>query len=156
MVAATKKAADRFRLSASDTDDLVGDVLESLYKNPEKVRELADRKALAGYAYTTARNRAYQNLKLATRRNEVPLDVAHRARAEDAGALATRMDVTNVVLGLDARIAAIAFARIFLEMTFPDIAQEFGLSEGTVKSRFREALDELKKVIRHSNDGTGR
>ncbi|XVQ09844.1 RNA polymerase sigma factor [Spirillospora sp. CA-255316] len=156
MERAVRSAARRFGLSPSDADDLVGDVLESLYKNPERLGDLVDREALAGYAYTAAVHRVVRNLRRMAKRNEVPLDSARAIRPEEAGAVATRIDVWNAVMGLDEPLAAVVLARHFLDMTFPEIAQKLDMPEATVKSRYRKAQTELAKVIPHPNDDAGR
>jgi RNA polymerase sigma factor (sigma-70 family) len=153
---AVRSAARKFGLSPSDTDDLVGDVLESLYKDPERLRDLVDREKLAAYAYTAAVRRVVKNLRRTAKRNEIPLDSAGAVRPGEAGAVATRIDVRNAVMGLDGPLAAVVLARHFLDMTFPEIAQQFGMPEPTVKSRYRKAQAELAKVIRHPNDDAGR
>ncbi|MFC5744577.1 RNA polymerase sigma factor [Actinomadura rugatobispora] len=153
---AVRSAARKFRLSRSDADDLVGDVLESLYRNPERLGDLVDREVLAGYAYTAAVRRVVKNLRRSAKWNEIPLDSVRVAGPEETGAVATRIDVRNAVMGLSGTLAAVVLARHFLGMTFSEIAQKFDVPEATVKSRYRKALTELAKVIPDPNDDAGR
>ena len=158
---AFKAAYDRYKsdvlalvaamLGAEDSAwDVLHDVFVSL---AAQARQLAPNSNLKGYLLTSAANRARDCLKrraLIARHDahartvlcttEDPLTIA--AREEEADhlkhALASLPEDQRVVVAM----------HIYGEFTFKEVAANMGVSESTVQSRYRYALEKLRRHYR--------
>jgi RNA polymerase sigma factor (sigma-70 family) len=136
--------------------DLLHDVFVSL---AGRAASLPPGSNLKGYLLTAAANRARDYL---TRRRETPAppDVAERmptAAGSEPWAIASRKEeavgLRQALLDLPDEQRIVAALRIYGGLTLKEIAEREGVSENTAQSRYRYALEKLRRcALREQND----
>ena len=96
---------------------------------------------LLGVAHHLASRRRYR------RRREVPLDEAELAGAAAPDAPLTTIDVQRALAALPPEQAAVVVLKVWHDLTFREIAAALGLSPDTAASRYRYALEKLRRLL---------
>ena len=129
--------------SRENADDVLQETFIRLIRLRHRLKDVAD---LAAYVFTIARNEA------ARYRSRQDLDASRRAGLKAA-------DLFVEYSGEDAEIAAAALNRldkderevvemkIYAGLTFREIAEVSGVPQGTVATRYRSAMERLKRWL---------
>jgi len=144
-----------------DAEEVLGDVYWELWRNPDRFDPM--RASLVGYLLTLTRSRAIDRVRARRRSEEVH---APPVETERADAMAT--DPTPFAAALHAergrRIRA-ALGRLnadqrraielafYSGLTHNEVASELGQPLGTVKSRIRQGLIQLREDLRSAFEG---
>lgn len=150
----------------STAEDIVQDVFVRIVQNVETFKEES---RFTTWAYTIARNLCIDHLRKRVHRKHASLD-APTGPDSDAGVLGERVPASGAgadrkAIGqqLQGHIAAAVEAlpedqrEVFLmrqvgELPFKEIADIVGVSENTVKSRMRYALERLQTALEEFED----
>lgn len=150
----------------STAEDIVQDVFVRIVQNVETFKEES---RFTTWAYTIARNLCIDHLRKRVHRRHASLDAANGPDS-DAAPLGERVPASRPppdrnVIGrqLQGHIAAAVEAlpedqrEVFLmrqvgELPFKEIAEIIGVSENTVKSRMRYALERLQTALEEFED----
>jgi RNA polymerase sigma-70 factor (ECF subfamily) len=134
------------RVGASEAWDVLHDVFVGLAKNAQSLRPDTNLRAyLTRAAVNRARDRHRRPRLAGTAEaaEDVPSDAAtildHLERDEEAVAL------WQVLADLPDEQRAVVALRIWGELSFPEIAKQQSISENTAQSRYRYALEKLRR-----------
>ncbi len=135
--------------SRADADDVLQETFVRLVRH---TRTLKDVSSIAAYVFTVARNEATR--------------FAHRKRREPSAGGVLRADALFAELGSDdlsrretAELVARALGelpraqrevvelKVYAELTFREIAEITGSPQGTVATRYRTALEHLRRIL---------
>jgi len=151
----------------STAEDIVQDVFVRIVQNVETFKEES---RFTTWAYTIARNLCIDHLRKRVHRRHASLDAPMGGGDEEGAALGERVPASGAgadrnVIGrqLQGHIAAAVEAlpedqrEVFLmrqvgELPFKEIADIVGVSENTVKSRMRYALERLQGALEEFED----
>jgi RNA polymerase sigma-70 factor (ECF subfamily) len=141
--------------SPGAAEDIVQDVFVRIVQNVETFKEEA---RFSTWAYTIARNLCIDHLRKRVHRRHASLDAPERVAGSSPA-------VDRVAIGqqLQGHIAAAVEAlpedqrEVFLlrqvgDLAFKEIAEIVGVSENTVKSRMRYALERLQTALAEFED----
>lgn len=137
----------------ADAEDCLHDVIVSLVTGSVRIRRDGN---LKGYLVTAIANRARDLLRKRSRRNPAG-ETAGRTTDEIVGKAANpaaAMTVREESQRLHTAIAAlppeqrtVITLHLHGEMTFQEIAQQEGVSNNTIRSRYRYGLDKLRSSL---------
>lgn len=134
---------------AGEAEDAVHDVFVALARGRERLRYVED---LHAYVFASLRNAIVARIdrrKIERRHLEglasVPLSAPHSPEPSDKGELAAAL------AALPSEQREIVVMKIDGGLTFAQIAQVLGISPNTAASRYRYALEKLRKFL---EDGT--
>lgn len=140
------------RLCGRDqAEDVVQDVFLRLWQNPDRFQ--ADRGSLRTYLLTMIHSRAVDVLRSSTSRRDreraVQSTRARRTVEELTDLLADRGggDVWHLLAEMTPPVREAIALAYFVGHSYQDVAAILGLPEGTVKSRIRTGLTELRRVL---------
>ena len=114
--------------------------------------ELAIDRSIAGYLFTSARNRALNHAK--RERRVVDLALVDRAEQSDAAApgeaeLLDALELQDAIAQLPARCRLIFTLNRHQDLSYTEIATSLGLSVKTVETQIGRALKALRERLRH-------
>jgi RNA polymerase sigma-70 factor (ECF subfamily) len=128
-----------------DADDILGDVMVNLARQRWRLRLVRNPKA---YLFAAVRN------AVASRARR-PRAARTQELAEVAAADETEDDVAvrAAVLDLPAEQREVVALHIWGGLTFAEIGRVIGISQNTAASRYRYALEKLRKALGDERDG---
>ncbi len=130
----------------ADGDDLVQESLAKVYVAWPRI---SSSKAVESYTRTTML-RTYLNNRRKWGR-EVTLAVLPERGTEDPDAALT-VTLTRLLRDLPANQRAVVVLRFYQDLSVPQIAQELGIPEGTVKSQLSRALAVMRTQLGDPTD----
>jgi RNA polymerase sigma-70 factor (ECF subfamily) len=133
--------------SAEDAEDAVQEVWVRLAREHGRLRRIGSMRA---YLFAAVRNAAWSILRSRRRRNEV--------HVEDFDAEPSTMRVECMALrecfaGLPVEQREVLALKVYEGMTFNEIARTVAASINTVASRYRYAIERLRKSLEEPPDG---
>lgn len=132
---------------AEETSALVQDTLVRVYERLDQVREPT---ATFSWARRTMLRIFLNRRRRLVRLREDPLEVLVEATAPPSAEL---LDLRAAVDRLDRSKRTLLVLHYWLGLTFPDLASELDIPEGTAKSRLNAALVELRRELGGGRDG---
>ncbi len=135
--------------SRADADDAMQETFLRLARMRGK---LADVGNLAAYVFAVARNEA---MRLARRRGRNTLceaspavdDLFVEAGGDEIEARDNARQVTAALARLELKLREVVELKVYGGLTFVEISQATGLPQGTVATRYRRALAELRRLL---------
>jgi RNA polymerase sigma-70 factor (ECF subfamily) len=137
-----------------DAEEVVQDAFAALWKNP---RSYSPQKGkLSSWLMVLVRNRSIDRYRSRKRRKdttsiEVSLEVQPQDENEDVVSSASQTDEKKLlgaaIQKLPKKQLRVLELSYFKGMTHPEIAEELGLSLGTVKSRIRLGVEKLRNSL---------
>jgi RNA polymerase sigma-70 factor (ECF subfamily) len=132
--------------SRADADDVLQETFVRLARTKKKLAAVDN---LMAYVFATARNEASRLLsRHATegrhRQEPPPEDLFHAAANDGLTDRETAEWVTTSLARLSHELREIVVLRIYADLTFREISAVTGLPQGTVATRYRSALKELR------------
>ncbi|MBC8068811.1 MAG: sigma-70 family RNA polymerase sigma factor [Deltaproteobacteria bacterium] len=142
----------------AEAEDLTQETFHALVRNRETVGAA---QSFRGYLFATARNKLYDALRSRLGANRVwdPLSESLAAQgASPSRAVAARREQQLLVealrrLPIDLQI--IVELHYIEQMRGPELAEALELPEGTVRSRLRRALEQLRERMNELTDDAG-
>ncbi len=137
----------------ADAEDCLHDVFVSLAANSTRVRP--DRN-LKGYLVTAMANHSRDRLRKRKRGHEVDEMASNHgdemvAKEADPAATMVQQEADDqlyrAIAALPAQQRMVITLRLHGEMTFEEIAQREGVSNNTIRSRYRYGLDKLRSSL---------
>jgi RNA polymerase sigma-70 factor, ECF subfamily len=116
------------------------------------LRGRPDAEVSFGYLAVTLRNTCYSSLR--RRRRAQARDAIHDPLIEPASADASeeeRMVIDDALKGLPTEQREVVYLKVFEGMTFQEIADRCGLSINTAGSRYRYAIEALRRALSASD-----
>lgn len=136
-----------FRVGSYDVaQDVVQDVLVRLYTHPPRPRPTNLKAYLLRMVYNACADFHRREQRLAT------VDIRLAANVvsdEEAEARSERERIDNLLAILPAEQATIVKMHFVDDLSFVDIAEILALSQNTVKSRYRYAIDKMRKQYKN-------
>ncbi len=135
-------------LNDDDADDVVQKVFITLWEHRERINI---EKTLAGYIFTLARNTAYHDLKLSIHKTTAYESHVNSKNdfldiEKDEVLFNELIAVLNKLIDqLPPQRRLIFRLNRFYNLTYKNISQKLNISENTVDTQIRRALDFLKK-----------
>ena len=137
-----------------DAEEVVQDAFTALWKKPQAFNPQKGK--LTSWLMVLVRNRSVDRYRSRKRRKdttsiEVSLEVQPVDESIDIATSASQTDenqlLGNAIERLPAKQLIVLKLSYFKGLTHPEIAQELGISLGTVKSRIRLGVDKLKQSL---------
>lgn len=137
----------------ADAEDCLHDVFVSLAANSASVRPGGN---LKGYLVTAIANRSRDRLRKRKRGHEVGEMASGNgdeivAKVADPAAAMVEWEADDrlyrAITALPAQQRTVITLRLHGEMTFEEIAQQEGVSNNTIRSRYRYGLDKLRSSL---------
>ena len=133
-------------------EGLATDVLQDAFvKVWKKSRNYDSSKGrLFTWVLSIVRNQAIDALRKSGRRNEIQGDMADVSISNEPSSNVghdVKMDVDTVLSGLEKEKRDLIEHSYILGFSHPDIAEKFNLPLGTVKTRIRNAMIELREIF---------
>lgn len=135
--------------SRPDADDVLQETFVRLARNRHKLRHVHN---LAAYVFTVARNEARRFAE--RRRREMSrggsllaADVFDEACLEDLARRDLAEQVARALDGLPTEQREVAELKAYGGLTFREIAEVTGAPQGTVATRYRAALESLRRFL---------
>ena len=134
-------------------EDCLHDVFVSLVADSARVRPDGN---LKGYLLTAIANRSRDRLRKRGRCRQGPettgeMDIAMAGnRADPAAVMVEREEAQRLyraIAALPAQQRTVITLRLHGEMTFEEIAQQTGVSNNTIRSRYRYGLEKLRSSL---------
>jgi len=139
--------------SADDAEDAVAEVFARLSAKRSALRAGADPRA---YLLSAVRNASYGIIRGRKRRVELSESmIDYVSRAEYDGTLESRLDaaeIMKVVAMLPAQQREVVVLKALEQLTFAEVAELSGESINTVASRYRSAVQSLRKLLEGDED----
>jgi RNA polymerase sigma-70 factor (ECF subfamily) len=135
-------------LNGDDADDVVQKVFITLWEQRERINI---EKTLTGYIYTVARNIAYNDLKLAIHKTTAYESLInsksnfHDIEKDEVLFNELTTVLNNLIEQLPPQRRLIFRLNRFYNLTYKAISHKLNISENTVDTQIRRALDFLKK-----------
>jgi len=128
------------------SEDVLQNVFVRLAENRERLARVEN---LAGYLFAMARNLALNVRRVRGRKEENIENYADilTAEAADPGDADERNEILKVLLGLPLEQREVITMKCWQDMTFDEIAVTLKVSPNTVASRYRYALEKLRKIL---------
>jgi RNA polymerase sigma-70 factor (ECF subfamily) len=135
--------------SPSDAEDVLQETFVRLARNRQK---LAGVENLVAYVFTTARNEANRLLARQDREGRLVAELAPQALFSEASSSDLKeIETAECVSGLLARLSdelrEVIELKIYAELSFREISDVTGLPQGTVATRYRAALDKMRRQL---------
>ena len=137
-----------------DAEEVVQDAFTALWKKPQAFNPQKGK--LTSWLMVLVRNRSVDRYRSRKRRKdttsiEVSLEVQPVDESIDIATSASQTDenqlLGNAIEKLPPKQLTVLKLSYFKGLTHPEIAQELGISLGTVKSRIRLGVDKLKQSL---------
>ncbi len=129
--------------SDDDAEDAISAVFARLARDMSGARRADD---LRAYLFRSARHAAYDILR--GRRRRVELELAAVDNCEAASSTDPETDSLRAqLLTLPMEQREVVVLKVFEQMTFGEIAELLGKSANTVASRYRYAMDKLRREL---------
>ena len=137
-----------------DAEEVVQDTFAALWKKPQSFNP--EKGKLASWLMVLVRNRSVDRYRSRIRRKdttsiEVSLQVQPADESIDIATSASQTDekqlLGNAIEKLPPKQLTVLKLSYFKGLTHPEIAQELGISLGTVKSRIRLGVEKLKQSL---------
>lgn len=147
-------AAYRFTGNRFDAEDLAQETLVKAFKNMEKFKEGTSAKA---WTFTILKNTFYNNVRYQKRR-EVPLldpndiDGYKDESIQEIGAAGLDDEMQSIIDSLPEEMRLILIAREIQGLDYNQIAEDFSVPLGTVKSRIKRAREKLRELWLKNHD----
>ena len=139
-------------------EDAVQQAFLKLAARGERISEIASRN---GYLRTAVRNECYRILRRRNRDSNVNLELTRIIEPVDREALdkEQQREIEQVLRSLPVNQREVVHMKVYEQMTFQKIANELGISINTAASRYRYAMDKLRRGLNpnramedHKND----
>jgi RNA polymerase sigma-70 factor (ECF subfamily) len=135
--------------SRQEADDLVQEVFLRLARNRHK---LCRAENLVAYVFTVARNEASRLMRRrhGKRGDSLPLSADElfvQISPDNAKVRENAELVTSALARLPERLRELVELKTYAALTFAEIAEVTGLPQGTVATRYRTALEQLRKLL---------
>ena len=124
------------------------DALQDAFLQLGRALDRGDCDVTFGYLASTVRNTCYSALRRRRRRNEVTEPILERASSEATEE--ERMMIDQALKTLPAEQREVVYLKVFEGLTFQEIADRCDVSINTAGSRYRYAMQSLRRVL-----GTG-
>jgi RNA polymerase sigma-70 factor (ECF subfamily) len=133
--------------SRPDAEDVLQDVFAKFARDS---RTLARVRHLRGYLYRMARNAAVDRLRSRSRSQHLePGDLPWLWPGETETPSTEEVRRLSMALAaLPSEQRAVLVLKVFRDMTFGEVGEALGVSPNTAASRYRYALDKLRKMLR--------
>lgn len=139
--------------SIEDAEDAIQHVFVKAFQNRHKLKSV---RQVGPYLYRMAANACIDLIRKRGRRNETtlnsldesPVSIVLHDNRESIQAVEESRRIESLLCKLPQRQAEAVRLRVFDELSFQEIAEVFGCSEATAKSRFRYGLEKVKRLIR--------
>ena len=127
-------------------EDVVQQIFAKLAARGERISEIASRN---GYLRTAVRNECYRILRRRNRAGEVNLELTRIIEPVDREALdkEQQREIEQVLRSLPTDQREVVHMKIYEQATFQKIADELGISINTAASRYRYAMDKLRRLL---------
>lgn len=144
----------RLALSITLAPDVAEDVVQEAFcRVQERLGQLGEREALDGYLFRTARNLACDRLRgLARAPGELSEVALVQSPAAAAEAVEEAARVSRALGELPQEQREVVVLRVYEGFSFPRIAELTDVPLGTVHSRFRYALERLRRSLEVAGD----
>ena len=137
--------------SDDDAEDAMGTLFARLARDTNGARRAND---LRAYLFRAARHAAYDQLR--ARRRRVQLEHASADYPEPACSHVTEPDFLRAqLLALPTEQREVVVLKVFEQMTFQEIAELLGASPNTLASRYRYAIDKLRRELADQGQSDG-
>lgn len=133
--------------SRHDADDVMQDLFIKIAENKTL---LARAENLGGYLFKMAKNEAFSFMRSRNRR-EIPADPQDFWLIPNAPEEISNEDVSQVSRALESlpeEQRELVSLKIFKDMTFDAISKLTGISQNTAASRYRYAIENLRKILK--------
>jgi RNA polymerase sigma-70 factor, ECF subfamily len=137
--------------SADDAEDAVQEVFVRLARNAKNLHRIKD---LRKYLFRATRNEVYELLRGKMRRQRLEDGVARSIEETVVGSPSD--EAAAVMEGfseLPADQREVLALKVFQGLTFREIGQIIGKSQNTVSSRYRYAVERLRKTVGSDESG---
>lgn len=133
-----------------DAEDACQEVFLKVWRNLSRFRGDS---MFTTYLYTVSRNTCLDMLKKQTSTEEIPETLADRQNTPEDEYIEREFQnaVWECLEALDTDMKTVLLLREKADMSYSEIAETLGISEGTVKSRISRAREKLLKALREKN-----
>jgi len=133
-----------------DAEDACQEVFLKVWRNLSRFRGDS---MFTTYLYTVSRNTCLDMLKKQTFNEEIPETLADRQNTPEDEYIEREFEkaVWESLEALDTDMKTVLLLREKADLSYSEIAETLGISEGTVKSRISRAREKLLKTLREKN-----
>ena len=130
----------------SAAEDAVQQTFVKLAARGERISEIASRN---GYLRTAVRNECYRILRRRSRNGDLNLGLTRIIEPVDREApdKEQQHEIEQVLRSLPADQREVVHMKVYEQMTFQRIANELDISINTAASRYRYAIDKLRRIL---------
>lgn len=139
-------AAQGFRLSEYDAEDVFQEVFARTYEHLDRLR---DDEAIRPWLAQLTRRLAVDRLRATSREqaDEAALEILDRDASTEIDRLDTAMSVRQAMLGLSEDCREVLDRFFAQDQSYADIAEATGLAMGTIASRISRCLTKLRGLL---------
>ncbi|MBI3947695.1 MAG: sigma-70 family RNA polymerase sigma factor [Armatimonadetes bacterium] len=140
--------------SAEDAEDAVQEVFCRAARHPARLERVRDARA---YLLTAVRNAARSTLRGRRRRSDLetalPEDLAVAAAPDPGIGVVDALALREAFAALPVEQREVLALKVFEGMTFREIAATTRASQNTVASRYRYAIEKLRRALEEPENG---
>jgi len=135
--------------SRSDADDVLQETFVRLARNRQKLAEVEN---LVAYVFAAARNEAARMLDRRARETRLSAALTAEALFREASSdnlrdVETAECVAASLARLSDELREVVELKFYAELTFREISEVTGLPQGTVATRYRAALEKMRRQM---------